>query len=133
MKTQLFLGLCGLLLCSACEKKSDLPAGQYELSFGEKIELNGTEVEFYAVQDSRCPWDAICVWEGEAEVSLRLYQQEEIAAEFTLTYAGLCSEDCGSSEKVLGRQYTLLGVSPYPGLTNMPIPEGDYVIVLKVD
>ena len=66
-----------VLLAAACvEPSTEVPLAQdFELSLGQTVAIAGTahRVTFEAVpEDSRCPTDAVCVWAGNARVSLRV-------------------------------------------------------------
>ena len=66
-----------MLLAAACvEPSTEVPLDQdFELALGKTVAIAGTaqQVTFDAVtEDSRCPTDAVCVWAGNARVSLRV-------------------------------------------------------------
>lgn len=66
-----------LLLVTACvEPSTQVPLDQdFEIAVGQTVAIAGTTrtVRFEAVpEDSRCPIDAVCVWAGNARVSLRV-------------------------------------------------------------
>jgi len=69
--------LCVPLFLAACiSASSDVPLEQdFELRPGQTVSIAGTgqTVTFDAVtEDSRCPANVVCVWAGNARVSLRL-------------------------------------------------------------
>ena len=69
--------LATMLLAAACVAPStEVPLDQdFEIALGKTVALAGTaqQVTFTAVtEDSRCPIDAVCVWAGNARVSLRV-------------------------------------------------------------
>lgn len=66
-----------ILVAAACVEPSvEVPLDQdFELALGRTVSIAGTpqRVTFEAVpEDSRCPIDAVCVWAGNARVSLRV-------------------------------------------------------------
>lgn len=66
-----------VLVAAACvEPSTEVPLDQdFELAVGRTVAITGTaqRVTFDAVpEDSRCPIDAVCVWAGNARVSLRV-------------------------------------------------------------
>jgi hypothetical protein len=68
---------CVPLFLAACiSASSDVPLEQdFELRPGQTVSIAGTgqTVTFEAVaEDSRCPSNVVCVWAGNARVSLRL-------------------------------------------------------------
>jgi len=77
MRTQTLLFI-GLLLASGCDSPSaatGVPLGRpFELAPAASRQVSGLTLGFERVaEDSRCPIDALCVWEGDATlvVSLR--------------------------------------------------------------
>lgn len=76
------------------------------------------------VQDSRCPIDVECIWQGEAEIEIKFDSpfQETIVLS---TYDNLV-------DTVGNYTVKLLDVSPYPISTKTIKPE-DYTIKLKVE
>jgi hypothetical protein len=67
--------------------------------------------------DSRCPSDAACVWAGEAAAAFRLTGNQGDTT-FVLTIPGLVSTPYEQNDAVLvlGFEFTLLELSPYPRL-----------------
>ena len=66
-----------LLFSNGCAGPSEpivVPLGlAFELAPGQEALVDGLSVGFQRVeQDSRCPIDAVCVWEGDAAVALLL-------------------------------------------------------------
>ncbi|MBR9921926.1 MAG: hypothetical protein GYB31_13880 [Bacteroidetes bacterium] len=68
-----------------------------------------------AINDSRCPINATCVWAGNGEVLLTFDNGSE-TADFKLNTAGYSSNDQNypSSATVLGVTIELLNLLPYP-------------------
>jgi hypothetical protein len=69
--------LAALLWASGCvEPSTQVPLDQdFEIAVGQTVAITGTAqtLTFEAVpEDSRCPIDAICIWAGNARVSLRV-------------------------------------------------------------
>ena len=65
------------LLAAACVAPStEVPLDQdFEIALGKTVAIAGTaqQVTFTAVtEDSRCPTDVVCVWAGNARISLRV-------------------------------------------------------------
>ena len=76
MRTAFLLLVLALVGCDASDPSasSDLTVtGQATLGVGESAVVDGVSVTFDGVEeDSRCPPDAVCVWEGVAFVALDL-------------------------------------------------------------
>jgi hypothetical protein len=122
------------LLASACATSTGAvrPVGldqETELSPGQSVQSGSLRVTFTRVDnDSRCPADVVCVWEGDALVKIEVSQQpnDPVGRELhtsgsagarTVTYAGF--------------QIELVRLSPATH-SQQPIPAKDYRVVLKI-
>ena len=47
-------------------------AEEFEVLLGQKIAYNDLEIYFYDIEDSRCPSDVTCVWEGNVLAMIRI-------------------------------------------------------------
>lgn len=63
-----------LLMLSCAASTPTTPLGEtFTLTPGKSVTVDGLQITFVAVgQDSRCPPDVQCIWEGDAEVRLRV-------------------------------------------------------------
>ena len=102
----------------------------FRLRPGESARLVGTGVivGFRAiVEDSRCPGDVVCVWQGNASARFTA----TLAAGTAVTFDLNTTLDPKATE-VGGRTITLVAVEPYPVSTG-PIDPARYVVTLRVD
>jgi len=120
----LFLLLLSGLLFSGCEDKncncycSSFDA--QELILNDTVELKYSELDcnpeyefrlsFDSLSDSRCPLEAVCVWEGNAEVRLIVQSSEYGSNTFRLN----TNETFLTDTMVNGFRYELIDVLPYP-------------------
>ena len=75
--------------------------------------------------DSRCPMDAICVWAGDATVSLTVSRDgQKVNKE-------LHTQPNGSEATYSGYTIKLVGLAPYPR-SDRQIQPKDYVATLSV-
>lgn len=122
---KIFIAGLLILLFNFCSDPTDPKLGDiFELTFGQTTEIHkeNLSIKFLAVaEDSRCPLDAVCVWEGNAEILLET-AQDTVPLNTTLEPKII---DVGS--------YTieLISVSPYPE-TITSIDDEDYIIELTV-
>lgn len=88
----------------------------FRLSLGESVEIEGQVLRFVdVVEDSRCPTDVACVWEGRAKVQLAAtLEGEDTRQVLTLPY-GSMSEEESASWTIGELTVTLLDVLPHPG------------------
>jgi len=99
-----------------------------DLNNCSQSKMNGTSVRVCfdsLIEDSRCPRNAICIWEGAARVKLSLIvngQQES----FELSTLNR-SPHYRTDTVVLGYRVQLKNVYPYPGDTPYP-PKAEVVI-----
>ena len=121
---------------------ADWPAGKtsdhvFELDFGETaiIESENLEVTFESiVQDSRCPSDVICVWQGEGIIKLRVVALPADTHYVTASLSGGCQGGCGSYSPAfdtLDYRFRLLSLEPYP-VSTVETPDEDYTATIAV-
>jgi hypothetical protein len=101
---------------------------QFDVRVGETAYIADTRLSVRVIEvpeDSRCPRDAVCVWAGNARVSLALRD-------------GSRTDDVDLNSTVEPRAVTLWGytvqlvdVKPVP-VAGQPIPAREYVIRLAV-
>jgi hypothetical protein len=84
---------------------------------------NSLQFSIAEINDSRCPSDVVCVWEGKADVKIDVDSPQ--AGSITLsTYDNL-------KDSVAGFSFELIDVSPYPVSTET-IKLEDYDVTLKI-
>ena len=94
------------------------------VKYGDSVTLaDGRVLAFVdVVEDSRCPADAMCIWQGRAIVAFNL-DGERFEVEF------LGPEDTVKSLE--GIDLALKDVQPYP-LASQPSDEADYEVTVRV-
>ena len=128
----LFLLSLTLLSCGEDEiisyRTSRDQAIDIKLRQGERVLLRPGEivVEFTKTEeDSRCPEEGLCKWEGRATIELRLSPDHPSPAVFSLTIPGLGETPHeGVPFDTLGYRWTLRQLNPYPrsSAPSGPIP-----------
>ena len=91
----------------------------FRLERGASTVVDGQIVRFdHVTEDSRCPADVDCVWEGRATISLSLIAGDTPDG-VQLSIPGFVSADSEprdlQSAVVNGYTFTLLQLDPYPG------------------
>jgi len=125
------------LLVAACGLSTDptgdpgpQEASRLEVRAGDDVTVPGTvlRVHFVGVQeDSRCPVDVVCVWQGNAAVAVGLAAGSGPSQPYVLnTGVEPTSVDLG------GTRLTLVGLAPEPR-QGTSIPLEDYVVTLGVE
>ena len=125
-----------ILLAAACETGPNNPNTQqlgkdeFSVAYGRDVAVPGTiaRLGFEEVsQESRCPSDVVCVWEGEVTLVLGVTIGDGPTVPQQVTLRG------GGSAPVTiqGVTLTLFRVDPYPVTTQPHGPE-DYVAFFRV-
>jgi hypothetical protein len=112
------------------------PSQPDPFSLGQSFELRagssaivegGLTIAFSGVKsDSRCPMDALCVWAGDAIVTVSLSQSGVDPAERELHTAST-----GSEASYRAYSVKLVALAPYPR-SDRQIRPGDYVATLAI-
>jgi len=91
-----------------------------ELKLGEKTNHDWLDLLFYEVEDSRCPLDVTCIWEGKVTATILVQNQtHKISKNF----------DVGSTLfSISPYNVTLIDVIPHPISNEKP----DYVAILAI-
>ena len=119
-----------MIMLIACGK-SDVNPDDNMIKIGESFTADdGTEISFLGlVEDSRCPSEAVCVWEGQAKVNIRVVPNAT-AHDIELT------KRAGHPElavtMVEDKTVRLVDVSPYPE-TTLLIDSSEYIITVEVE
>ena len=120
-------------LVTGCNSKVDIEAElgqQFSLYFGQTAEIKGEKLEITFVEipeDSRCPSDVTCIWEGRVRCRLEMKYQGTYY-EVVLTQPGLSYD----YESGIFEGYSLsFKVEPCP-LSDVTLSAGDYYIYLTV-
>lgn len=130
MRKTLFLFLCLLIGVQASSQENNqitAPVIVAKIPLGETATFEGATFTFESVmEDSRCPKDVTCVWEGEAKVRIII----ETASDRKVKQIIFRGERFGTEEEnmlVETKTKKLIGyrLSPYPE-TTMPKEERVY-------
>lgn len=104
----------------------------FKLNIGQAavIETENLNIKFINVtEDSRCPSDVQCIWEGQAIVQISISKDNQNINTFNLT------ERAGHDELSIlslnGYSINLKKVEPYPVSTKKIVPN-DYFIILQI-
>lgn len=79
---------------------------QVEIKIDQPIHVDNIELNFHDVEDSRCPSDVTCVWEGQVTAMIRIQNQSHIiTGSFTPGH---------SLTSIAPYKITLVDVHPHP-------------------
>lgn len=105
---------------------------QFQLKVNQiaNLQSDNIKIKFLNVtEDSRCPSDVECGWQGQASVTININQDGQDLGNFKLTSVG--GEEQKAIRKFIGEQIKLVEVSPYPTSTKT-IQLSDYVATFVV-
>jgi hypothetical protein len=107
----------------------DIPF-QLKVNQAAFIDSLNLRIGFVAVrEDSRCPSDVVCIWEGQATINVDVQKANSAPSSFNLTYQGGRSNL--SVRDFHDFSMRLLEIAPYPKSTER-IGTGDYLATLVV-
>jgi hypothetical protein len=128
MRLQTFAVFTAFMAVAACSSASPGPTGPVVYSIadttdslrvrvGQTVIVEGLRVRFDAVDsDSRCPSDAVCVWEGDAVTSFIVEQNCECRTPaFELKLHTTLEPKSGTA---YGIRVELLRLMPYPSVSS---------------
>ncbi len=123
------LALLAAIAPAACEDITAVQEdGSFALQVGDRAEASDFTVRFLSVpEDSRCPLDASCTWDGDAVARLDLagHHYSDVVDLHLNTMHG------PDSAELDGHVVEFLDLSPRP-YSGRYIPPGDYVARLRV-
>lgn len=103
---------------------------EVKLVLGDTVSLDDVKVSFLQmVEDSRCPTGTVCVWEGQAVVSLQAVAPGGTAEPFTLTLRA--GDEALATKVVAGHRFTVIDLVPHPD-PRIRIDPSKYTVTLRV-
>jgi hypothetical protein len=100
------------------EQPFQLKVAQVAQISSENVQLKFLEVQ----QDSRCPVNVQCIWQGQAKIAVSLTKNEKNLGNLTLETS---LDDKPIAKSLDGYSIKLIKVTPRPK-TNKPIAQSDY-------
>ena len=113
---KLILGLLVITLMGCGEETANVSINldeSFVLGEGETGIMSDPAISVIidSVNDSRCPDDVQCIWEGEAKVKFRFQRGDDLVIDSLSTFNGV-------TRNIDGLMIELLEVTPYPTLNN---------------
>ena len=90
-----------------------------EIGMGQKIQLDDLKLYFYDIEDSRCPLDVECVWEGQVTAMINLDNKTLSASTYFTP---------GRTVTFPPYEITMTDIQPHPISTEKP----DYIATLEL-
>ena len=120
----IFLILIGTIGTSFALEPKEIELGEpFMIKIHQTLSVDSLDVEFSGIDDSRCPSDVTCVWEGRASVTLRIYNQ-------TQSQSIILSTNEITTFRMNSYEITLIDVLPYP-VSTKDITE-EYVATINI-
>ena len=94
-----------------------------------QVQPDGPQITILDIQDSRCPSDVTCIWEGEAKVLIDVVKDGQDLGNFNLT--SRAGEKELAVQSFEGFSIRVVKVDPYP-ISSKKILPSDYVVTLVV-
>ncbi len=92
----------------------------FEIKMNQKIQFRDLELHFYDIEDSRCPLDVTCVWEGKVTVMINIKNQtHKIGGMFPPGY---------TISYLSPYEITLVDIQPHPIRTE----DAEFVATLEI-
>ena len=138
MKTFLIiLSVATISLGNSCSKSADkrLREGTIELTLHEtaegKIEGDRVKLGFDAVvSDSRCPANAMCIWQGAATATFSFTKNGDLHR-FKLSTISM-EPNYTKDTIIAGYKIEFIHLLPYPGTFTPPAPDSEIKAELKI-
>jgi hypothetical protein len=125
-----------ILMANSCSKKDvELREGTLELTLKRcgngEIAGNNLRLCFDSlITDSRCPANAMCIWQGTATAKFSFTKDNETK---TFVLSTLDMPPTYTKDTVLmGYKIEFVNLSPYPGTVPMPVPADKIKAELKI-
>ena len=121
---------------NSCSKSvNELREGTIELKFSdcEKGNIAGDDLKLCfnaVVNDSRCPANAVCIWEGAATASFSFTKNGD-THRFNLSTITM-KPSYSKDTVIAGYKIEFINLSPYPGTVTGPISDSQRKAELKI-
>jgi len=101
-----------ILIVAVSVSFQTITAETIQLNLGETKQYDNLELRFYDIEDSRCPLDVTCVWEGQVRVMVNIRNDTDtISARFTPGH---------TVSYITPYNVTLTDIQPHPVTTEKP-------------
>ena len=131
------LSISMIAMAHSCSKSGDkrLTEGTIELKFNESASgnINGDHVKLNfdaVVSDSRCPANAMCIWQGAATATFSFTKNGD-SHRFNLSTITM-KPNYTKDTVIAGYKIEFINLLPYPGTVADPIPDSQRKAELKI-
>jgi hypothetical protein len=120
---------------AADEMEPAAPAGDVQVPYLQTVTIDDGALKLTLVavdEDSRCPKEVLCVWQGRALVRLQATLNGVDQGQIPMTTTVVQGNGPSTADVAVG-PYTLrlIGMTPYPSVNQKPSPD-QYVAILRL-
>lgn len=109
--------------------------GNLSIKYGETASIDDGALQLAFVhvdEDSRCPKEVLCVWQGRAQVQVHAILDGVDQGDLALSTLSMTPSGGQPGDVAVGRYaLKMVGLTPYPSVNAKPAPE-EYVLLLDV-
>ena len=112
-KLLLIFSLASIISCQVLDQKQHTAATTFLVPLGNTITTSGVAITLDAVlEDSRCPRNTTCIWEGRAVVKISITQPKQKIRDVIVVFKNQEQSIITRTEDAV---FTALKLLPYPG------------------
>jgi len=125
-----------LFISLGCHSQKDVPADKdetYNIALGETLSIDSYTIAFVEVlEDSRCPKNMTCVWQGRARVKLIIEPETGPEEEQIVILGKLQSEEKANTvlASIVNQALEVVALSPYPD-ANTELDTKSYTLMIQ--
>ena len=136
MKISLIILSIAIASLSSCAKSGLLKEGKVEIGLNKcsngRISGDNLNLCFEnLISDSRCPANAMCIWQGAAVAKFSLTKNKETHS-FVLSTTEMPDGSYRKDTILLGYKIEFVNLSLYPGTVPAPVPDDQIKAELKI-
>ena len=127
-----FVSIFCMIFVGGCIQKFPDLDDPFQLKINQVAFIKSENIKIIFInmtEDSRCPSDVECIWEGQVTIEINIYMNNQFIGEFNLT--SRTGFDKLAIKEFDGYSISLIKVEPYPISTKI-IELSDYIVTLNV-
>ena len=117
------------------EETVETPKIAIKIPLGETITIENHTIKFVEVlEDSRCPENTTCIWEGRARVLVEVLENGKVSFEKAIIFGKVNQGESADKELVSNSNSKVIGLTlnPYPN-SEEAIKGGTYALLVYIE